>query len=57
MNNRSRLGVLGLVTVAVLALIFGALGGYVAGKTRLPAPQLFAKLQYRAAIAVIRRVR
>ncbi len=36
MNNRSRLGVLGLVTVAVLALIFGALGGYVAGKNATP---------------------
>jgi len=36
MNNRSRLGMLGLVTVAVLALIFGALGGYVAGKNATP---------------------
>ena len=36
MTNRSSLGVLGLVTVAVLALIFGALGGYVAGKNATP---------------------
>ncbi len=36
MSNHSRLGVLGLVTVAVLALIFGALGGYVAGKNATP---------------------
>jgi len=36
MTNRSRLGALGLVTVAVLALIFGALGGYVAGKNATP---------------------
>jgi len=36
MNNRSRLGMLGLVTVAVVALIFGALGGYVAGKNATP---------------------
>jgi len=36
MNNRSRLGMLGLVTVAVVALISGALGGYVAGKNATP---------------------